>query len=299
MALLTVFSVPKPFTDPRIAIIQRNAIGSWTRLPEAEVFLIGEEDGLAEAACEFGVKHLTGVARSEEGTPLVSSIFAMACQASDSPLLVYVNADILLAPDIVIFARQVMAKKDKFLVVGQRWDLDVTEPLDFSGDWVARLHTDARTRGELHRPMGSDYFIFPRDCFTDMPDFAIGRAGWDNWMIYKARKDGWVTVDATASIMIVHQNHDYSHLPGGQPHYRLPETYENIRLAGGREITRFTLLDTNWRLVSGQLRRPAWSGDRFIRWLETFPLLTLNNYWLAERVAYIIRRVRIKLGIEK
>jgi len=177
--------------------------------------------------------------------------------------------------------------------------LDVTQPLDFSGDWSARLHAEACNRGELHRPMGSDYFIFPRDCFTDMPDFAIGRAGWDNWMIYKARKEGWAMVNATDSIIVIHQNHDYSHLPGGQPHYRLPETYENIRLAGGREMTRFTLLDTNRRLVNGQLRRPIWSWARFIRWLETFPLLAFNNYWLAEHIAYVIRFVRIKLGMEK
>jgi hypothetical protein len=147
--------------------------------------------------------------------------------------------------------------------------------------------------------MGSDYFIFPRDCFADMPEFAIGRAGWDNWMIYKARKEGWATVDATSSIMIIHQNHDYGHLPGGQPHYKLPETYENIRLAGGREVTRFTLLDTNRKLVGGRLRRPAWSGERFIRWLETFSLLAFNNYWLASRIAYVIRWVRIMLGVEK
>jgi hypothetical protein len=237
MTLLTVFSAPKPFTDPHIAIIQRNAIGSWMRLPEVEVFLVGDESGLTDAAREFGVKHLPDVARNAEGTPLVSSIFALARQASTAPLLVYVNADILLMPDLVEAARQVMSMAKKFLIVGQRWDLDETVPLDFSGDWSARLQLDARTRGELHRPMGSDYFTFPRDCFTDMPEFAIGRAGWDNWMIYKSRKEGWATVDATASIMIIHQNHDYSHLPGGQPHYKLPETYENIHLAGGREIT--------------------------------------------------------------
>jgi hypothetical protein len=193
----------------------------------------------------------------------------------------------------------VMSRTKKFLIVGQRWDLDVTQPLDFSDGWVERLQVDTHGRGELHRPMGSDYFIFPRDCFSDMPDFAIGRAGWDNWMIYKARKEGWPTVDASASIFIIHQNHDYSHLPGGQPHYRLPETYENIRLAGGREVTRFTLLDANRKLVNGRLRRPGWSGERFVRWLETFPLLWFNNYWLASRIAYVVRRVRIKLGLEK
>ena len=299
MPLLTIFSGPKPFEDPHIAIIQRNAIGSWARLPEAEVFLVGDETGLAETAHESGVKHLAGVARNPEGTPLVSSIFSLARQASTAPLLVYVNADILLTPDVVESARVVMSKAKKFLIVGQRWDLAVTQPLDFSGDWVTQLRTDVGTQGELHRPMGSDYFIFPRDCFTDMPEFAVGRAGWDNWMIYKARKEGWATVDATDSIMIVHQNHDYSHLPGGQPHYRLPETYENIRLAGGREVTRFTLLDANRRLVDDQLRRASWSGARFVRWLETFPLLVFNDYWLTERIAYIIRRIQIKLGMEK
>jgi len=299
MTLLTIFSAPKPFTDPHIAIIQRNAIGSWTRLPGTEVFLVGDESGLAEAAFEFGVKHLKDVARNPEGTPLVSSIFSLARQASSAPILVYVNADILLMPDLVHAARLVMAKAGNFLIVGQRWDLDVTVPFDFSGDWVTRLQADTCKRGELHRPMGSDYFIFPRDCFVDMLDFAIGRAGWDNWMIYKARKEGWATVDATDSIMIIHQSHDYSHLPGGQPHYKLPETYENIRLAGGREVTRLTLLDADHKLVDGRLQRPRWSGERFIRWLETFPLLVLNNYWLASRITYVIRHIRIKLGLEK
>jgi hypothetical protein len=299
MTLLTIFSAPKPFTDPHIATIQRNAIGSWMRLPETEVFLVGDESGLTDAASEFGVKHLPDSARNPAGTPLVSSIFKLARLASTSPLLVYANADILLMPDLIEAARQVMSSAKEFLIVGQRWDLDVTQPLDFSGDWVTRFRDETRAHGELHRPMGSDFFVFPRDCFVDMPEFAIGRAGWDNWMIYKARKEGWPTVDATASIMIIHQNHDYSHLPGGQPHYKLPETHENIRLAGGREMTRFTLLDTDWQLVNGRLRRPLWSWARFIRWLETFPLLLLNNYWLAEHIAYIIRLGRIKLGMEK
>ena len=32
-----------------------------------------------------------------------------------------------------------------------------------------------------------------------MPDFAIGRAGWDNWMIYHARQQGWPVIDGTPS----------------------------------------------------------------------------------------------------
>ena len=71
-------------------------------------------------------------------------------------------------------------------------------------------------------------------------------------MIYEARRRGWACVDATGSIQIIHQDHDYSHLPQGQAHYRLPETFENVRLAGGRR-TIFTLIDTDCRLVNGRI----------------------------------------------
>ena len=58
MPLLTLFSAPKPMTNPHIATIQRNAFASWKALgDEVEVALIGTEDGLAEAAREFGFKY--------------------------------------------------------------------------------------------------------------------------------------------------------------------------------------------------------------------------------------------------
>src|SRR5512145_3128572 len=102
MPVLTIFTAPKPFTNPHIALIQRNAIRSWLALgPQVEVILIGEEEGLAEVAAEYGVRHLTNVERNANGTPLVSSMFALARQYSTSPLLACVNADILLMPDFV------------------------------------------------------------------------------------------------------------------------------------------------------------------------------------------------------
>ena len=67
MPLITLFSAPKPFTNPHIATIQRNAIRSWTLLPDVEVILFGEETGLAEAAKELGVKHIPSVACNESG----------------------------------------------------------------------------------------------------------------------------------------------------------------------------------------------------------------------------------------
>src|SRR5512146_740614 len=96
MPELTLFTAPKPFTNPHIALIQRNAIQSWKQLgEEIEVILVGDERGLAEAARELGVCHLPQVQRNAQGTPLVSSIFELPRRVSNSPVLAYVNADII------------------------------------------------------------------------------------------------------------------------------------------------------------------------------------------------------------
>lgn len=299
MTFLTIFSAPKPFTDPHINTIQRNAIRSWCKLgKDVEVLLVGEEPGLAKVAREFGVKHLQQVARNDQGTPLVSSIFALAREISTSPMLAYVNADILLLPNFLATACRMMELTEKFLLVGQRWDLEVREAIDFSGDWVQWINQQIKTKGKFHPPAGSDYFIFPRSCFEQIPDFAIGRAGWDNWMIYQARRQGWQVVDATESITIIHQNHDYSHLPGGQVHRHLPESNENTRLAGGREVTRFSLLDANHRLVNGKLFGRAWNNDTVRRAIETYPLLFWNNYQLTGQITEFFHRLKYKFRSE-
>jgi hypothetical protein len=305
MPLLTLFTAPKPFTTPHIALIQRNAIRSWAALGhEVEILLLGDEEGLAENAAKLGVCHIREIKKNESGTPLISSLFQAAREQNDSPLLAYVNADILLLPDFVEQAQRVMSLAKEFLLVGQRWDLDVREELTFTPGWQERLRTDCSARGRLHKPMGSDYFIYPRNCFTHIPDFAIGRAGWDNWMIYEARQRGWKTIDATQCIQIIHQDHDYSHLPGGQPHYHLPETNENIRLAGGKRAI-FTLPDANFILTdSGVMHKPI-TGSRFLRELEIFPLVKIHSFPLAESSFLLLHprelyaRLRKKLGAKR
>lgn len=288
MPLLTLFSAPKPFTDPHIAMIQFNAIKSWTLLPDVEVILLGEETGLAEVARKFGVKHIPNVACNESGTPLISSMFQLARENSQSELLCIVNADMVLVPDFVEAAKQTVKLKDKFVLLSQRWDYDITTAMDFTMGWESMLRESVRKQNQLHRPAGSDFFLFPKSCYMDIPDFTIGRAGWDNWMIYKARKEGWAVIDCTPSIMVVHQNHDYSHLPNGKPHYEHPETNENIRLAGGQANIRYTILDATHQLVGDKLIRPKMSSARFTRKVELF--LRALFFFLPENVIENIAR---------
>lgn len=271
--MLTLFTVPKPFAG-KIDAIQHNALGSWKQLGEAvEVLLIGDEPGTAQAAREYHFQHIPQIERTRAGTPRVDSAFELARQHASHAVLGYLNADIILLGGTLQCLTQIRERFGSYLVIGQRWDLAVEARLDFGAGWEHELWMSIRQNGQLHQAAGSDYFLFPSQLFTDIPPFALGRSGWDNWMIYSGRRQRIPVVDATGTITVVHQEHDYSHLEGGVPHYRLPESRENVRMAGGRQ-TVFTLRDATWRFEGDRLVRVALPGGSLRRAVET--ALTTN-----------------------
>ena len=92
-----------------------------------------------------------------------------------------------------------------------------------------------------------DYFVFPAGLFGRLPPFVVGRAGFDNWLIWRARQSGPV-IDATAAVVAVHQRHDYAHLSAGKDAaYYGPEAQRNVELAGGRRHI-YTLHDASHRM---------------------------------------------------
>jgi len=284
MSLITIFITPKGFDRDHIAMIQRNAIRSWKALGEdVDILLIGDDPGVEENAAALGVRHIKEVRRNASGTPMLDDIFRIARDHSDSPLLAYVNADIILKRDFVDVSRRICEQEKQFLLVGQRWDLDVREDLDFSGDWEDRFSRTYGSKLRRHPAGGSDYFVYPREIFTHIPEFAIGRSGWDNWMFYEARVKGWKLINCSRTINIIHQDHDYAHLPNGLPHYRQPESAENVKAAGGKR-TIFTLLDCDYEMNEGmEIRRiPLNDKKKLLREMEIFPLVTLKSKFLGD-----------------
>ena len=280
MARITIFSCPKSFASASTARIQHNAIRSWKELgPDVKVMLAGNEDGVAEAAGRYGLQHLPEIRQSSFGTYFLSSIFAQARRGSETSLLAYVNADLILMSDFLESAFCVSAEAEAFVIVGRRWDLDIQESLSFRGEWEDELRREVQQRGRLHSANGSDYFIFPRACFPVLPDFAVGRSGWDNWMIYYARKERYSVVDASLSICAVHQFHGYDHLPGGRSHHRMPESLKNIQLAGGRHRI-FYLGDADYVLEKRSLRRRRFSWKNLGREAEVLAVLHSESaFW--------------------
>lgn len=275
--MLTIFTSPKPFRG-HIKVIQTNAIQSWASLrPECEIILFGDDEGTAETAARFRAHHIPQIGCNEYGTPLISAMFQTAQEIAGHPLVCYVNADIILTSDFIPAVRQVQLPA--FLLIGQRWDIDINEALDFEKpDWEKDIRRRLKERGTLHPPTGIDYFAFPRGQYPDIPPFAVGRPGWDNWMIYHTRRLRIPVIDATRAITAVHQNHDYSHHPSGKNGvWQGAEARQNRKLVGNYNNL-FNVRDATWNLGArgvsrvSPLRVPcrrglrlAWSLARFIK----------------------------------
>jgi len=211
--MITIFTIPKAFKG-HIGLIQRNAVQSWKFLgPDVEVILCGDDEGTEEVARSYRTGFIGDITRNEYGTPLLNSAFERVLQIAKHDVLCYVNADIIFMGDFATAVRQ--ARLKRFLMVGQRWDLDIDFALDFgSPHWEADLRSNVKSKGALHGPYGSDYFVFRKDAaLCALPSLAVGRPGWDCWFIYHARRIGMPVIDASRAVMPIHQNHDYSHVP--------------------------------------------------------------------------------------
>lgn len=268
---LTIFTTPKPFSG-HTAIIQRNAIQSWCQLiPADQVLIFGDGEGVAEESLGLGVHHIPQVQSNEFGTPLISGMFAEAERISQAKIMCYVNADIILMNDLSVAVERV-ARYTAFLMVGCRCDLDLDEPWNFDRpDWDKALRDLAVSEGSQHSVVGLDYFVYPRGFWGTLPAFAIGRTAWDNWLIYRARELGVPVIDATDSLLAIHQNHGYEHhSEGSLGVWEGPEAKRNQRLAGGPQF-RFSIADATHTLTPSGIRY-ALSISNLKRRFVTAPL---------------------------
>jgi hypothetical protein len=274
--MISFFSTPKPFIG-HSNIIQRNALKSWTLLhPDAEVILFGDEEGAAEACRDLGIRHEPRVHRNDNGTKYLDHLFDQAHDISRHEFLCYVNCDIMLTSDFLEGLELASRAHTQFLMVGRRWDTDITEPWDFSKlDWAQRLRSLALLKGKQNGPGWVDYFCFSRDLYyRKMPPFFIGRHGWDPWLTWYARKSKVSLIDASQMVIAVHQNHDYAYMGEGPAAERSKaEASHNWRLGGTTAWHYYGVGAATETLFEGSLRanRLAWFGPVKAR-VMSYPL---------------------------
>lgn len=284
--MLTIFSIPKAFTG-HIGLIQHNALASWHRLaPRVDIILLGSDPGVAEAAREFGARHVPQLEENAYGTPLISAAFEQARHFSTKPHLMYANADMMFDDSLLEALGRVSALPD-FLLSGQCWDVHIREDMSrWDADAWRKPFAQRHTSGQLRGPSAMDYFAFPRETDFGMPRFAVGRVGWDSWLAWKCRQADIPFIDATADIAALHQNHAYDSLPRGYQHRKGPERSLNIRLAGGL-ANLLTLREASHELTAGQLQKPTGLRGFAARLATVRPYLLLLGFkrWLQQITA--------------
>ncbi|MGA2819235.1 MAG: hypothetical protein ABSF61_01045 [Anaerolineales bacterium] len=296
--MLTLFAVPKAFVG-EFSGIQQNALRSWRALGEdVRILLIGNEQGVADEASRIRATNIPEVKRNEWGTPLVDDVFRIGSERADGEWLAYVNADILLLRDFLHAVHTLQGFRRPSLAVGQRWDLDLGKTIDFSDPrWEADTRAEVESMGRLHPPSGIDYFLFRRGTWKEIPPFALGRTMWDNWLVYSARARGLAVVDATDSVLAVHQNHSYGVRPAAADWvWKGPEAERNLELAGGLDHY-FTIEDSTHRLKGTRVQLALDREHLLRRWSRLRilwpPAATLQSFFQRAWQAIYETRVRV------
>ena len=135
-----------------------------------------------------------------------------------------------VTPTIMRAAEVVTEHPRAAYLVGRRTDVDQLEPLAFTDRWSEDLTARAAQDGERKPANWIDYFMFTRGLFTELPPFAIGRPGYDPWLIWKAAELGADVIDATDFVWAVHQRHDYSHVGGRSAAFTGTEAQQNAAI---------------------------------------------------------------------
>jgi hypothetical protein len=241
---VTFFTIPKPF-EGHIGIIQRNAILSWLALkPKPDVILFGDEPGTKEVAEDLGCVHIPDIKMNMNYTPYINDIFEKMQWLAETEIVCYSNCDDLFFKDFmqVLDAIPVLMR-NRFLLLGERRNTPVMFPIDPNDpetvENIQRTYT-------LQQFPGIDYFVFPNRMIQNMPDFLVGRAGWDNWVIYHCRKNNIPVIDASKVLQVYHQNHDYAHIKDADTWKGSKESSHNLALVKNRYIYLWELADSDW-----------------------------------------------------
>jgi hypothetical protein len=232
------------------------------------VILIGDDPGTAEVAEELGVQNIPHVERNEFGTPLLDSAYQLAEDAARNTYLCYVNADIILTSSLIHAFQRVRQQSDRFLMTARRWDYSQDTLLDYSQDWEERLLNDLSINGNLAHFTAIDFWVYPKGLLEGIPPLAVGRIAFESWCLYKARQQKADVIDATESVVSIHQDHDYSHHPDGELGIGTGvEAQRNRAMVGGRPYF-FCIRDRTHKLTPKGLER-TWDGWRLWRLLRT------------------------------
>jgi hypothetical protein len=201
--------------------IYHNTLRIWSLLkPEVRtvVFCSPEDQEAINAVKKYG-HTVEMVPKTFNNIPVLRSMFIAAKAKYNSTFYGYANGDILFTESLVKTLRTLNMYKDniifkQILVVGRRHNhlienktLETLEQVQNCSQFAHGFTSDAQ-----------DYFITTRDGFPweDIPDLVVGRPGYDNWLVATAIRQNITVVEATRTLLAIHQTGPDGNYAGGK-----------------------------------------------------------------------------------
>lgn len=215
ISFITAFRKFKPPFDK----IQRSAIYSW-KSNDIKVIAPLNEVGLEEKCSNYqNVEFIGDVKRARElgfhhQSPVVSDMISKALPKIDTVMVALINSDIIIPEDFSSILQKMLDKYGyDIYVVGARQNIELEENIDS----IEKLKAVwKQKRGSYDQATSSDIFIASkytwRKIIHEMPDYILGRWGWDNYLHMRAEILKLNKYNCSEAIPILHCNHDFRHI---------------------------------------------------------------------------------------
>ncbi len=193
--------------------LHNQTLGNWASLAPAVLpvlYLMPSDSKYWTCrATELGWK-LEKVPRTRGGVPTVKDMFNVTSQKYPSPFIGFANADNMFGNSLVETLVDLTQNNKGLLhdrmslIVGRRRGIKDIKINDTSGDYVDAI----APRLKLYPSYAQDYFLFGsggKFYWDRVPDFVVGRIGYDNWLVVMAQRWNISLIDGTQTLHNLHQ----------------------------------------------------------------------------------------------
>ncbi|KAK3579568.1 hypothetical protein CHS0354_010454 [Potamilus streckersoni] len=239
--LLTLFT---SWNDSQDKYLVHNITSvNWLSLrPFVVPVVFTNESAVIEACNNSGWMTLPVRVAAAEGVPVLKYMYIDAMKKIDSDFYAYSNSDILFTDTLIktlfgVLAHNSSSEHHTF-IIGKRTNVDNVTMVEGSS-WI-ELAKVAKKRGKVFTGYAEDYFITSSSYpWKDIPEVVIGRRAYDNWLVLNARKQKHHVIDASDTILAVHQTtkagnfEGHGHKNGEYNHKLLAKLYKSIRYGSG------------------------------------------------------------------
>ncbi|KAJ8321514.1 hypothetical protein KUTeg_000935, partial [Tegillarca granosa] len=214
--------------------IHENTIKNWASFrPFIKPVLFSNDSRLIKLcrSSEWDVLPLNKV--SKEGIPVLKNMFIEIISRYRSTFYGFANSDILFTSELIhtlhgVLTTSLFDTAKPAMFIGQR--KNVENMCDGIGEKWKAIDFISSKSGSLFHEAAQDYFItnkiFP---WKDIPEVVIGRIAYDNWLVIHSSQKGYQIIDATKTLLAVHQTTKYGNFEG----FKHSNMDYNIKLLAG------------------------------------------------------------------